>query len=120
MEKVKNSNKGETSFFLSILKGSLASLCISLIGILIFAFLIRFISIPDSAISPINQVIKGVSILIGCFIGLKKTNEMGFISGLLIGVFYTIKRLLKCNHFSKKKGFDPVPDNLKGDLKWLI
>ena len=90
MEKVKNSNKGETSFFLSILKGSLASLCISLIGILIFAFLIRFISIPDSAISPINQVIKGVSILIGCFIGLKKTNEMGFISGLLIGVFYTI------------------------------
>ena len=40
--------------------------------------------------------------------------------GVVVGVFYTIKRLLKCNHFSKKKGFDPVPDNLKGDLKWLI
>lgn len=44
---------------------------------------------PDSAISPINQVIKGISILIGCFIGLKKSNEMGFISGLVIGIFYT-------------------------------
>ena len=93
MEKLKKRVKehsGESSFFLNTLKGSLIALCISLIGILIFAFIIRFISIPDSAISPINQVIKGVSVLVGCFIGLKKSKEMGFISGLVIGIFYTI------------------------------
>ena len=79
----------DNSFFMGALKGSLIALCVSLIGILIFAFLIRFISISDNAISPINQVIKGVSILTGTFIGLKRTKEMGFISGLVIGVIYT-------------------------------
>ena len=79
----------DNSFFMGALKGSLIALCVSLIGILIFAFLIRFISISDNAISPINQVIKGVSILTGTFIGLKRTKEMGFISGLVIGIIYT-------------------------------
>ena len=40
--------------------------------------------------------------------------------GVVVGVFYTIKRLLKCNHFSKLSGTDPVPDNIKGELKWLV
>ena len=93
MEKLKKRVKehsGESPFFLNTLEGSLIAICRSLIGMLMFAFIIRFISIPDSAISPINQVIKGVSILVGCFIGLKKSKEMGFISGLVIGIFYTI------------------------------
>lgn len=40
--------------------------------------------------------------------------------GVCVGVFLTIKRILRCNHFSSKSGLDPVPDNLKGDLKWVI
>lgn len=40
--------------------------------------------------------------------------------GVIIGVFYTVKRLLKCNHFSKSRGLDTVPDNIKGEIKWLI
>ncbi|MGN1222765.1 MAG: membrane protein insertion efficiency factor YidD [Christensenellales bacterium] len=40
--------------------------------------------------------------------------------GVCVGVFYTIKRLLKCSHFSKSHGLDPVKDNIKGELKWVI
>ena len=40
--------------------------------------------------------------------------------GVCKGVFLTIKRILRCSHFSSKCGLDPVPDNLKGDLKWII
>ena len=47
-----------------------------------------------------------------CVIALKRFG--------VVGVFYTFKRILKCSHFSKKHGLDPVPDNIKGDLKWLI
>lgn len=47
-----------------------------------------------------------------CVIALKRFG--------VIGVFYAVKRILKCSHFSKKHGLDPVPDNIKGDLKWLI
>ncbi len=92
MGKIKNKNKensNDSSFFINVIKGALIALCVSLIGILIFAFVIRFIYIPENAISPINQVIKGLSILIGCFIGLKKCKEMGFITGLVIGFIYT-------------------------------
>ncbi|HEY8390571.1 MAG TPA: membrane protein insertion efficiency factor YidD [Clostridia bacterium] len=37
----------------------------------------------------------------------------------LYGVVLGIKRLLRCVPW-KKGGFDPVPDNPKGDMKWLM
>lgn len=89
-KKQKSSNDQNTpSVFLTVLKGALVALSISLIGILIFAFVLRFVSIPDGAISPVNQIIKGVSVLIGTLFALKKTKEMGLINGLLIGFTYT-------------------------------
>ena len=89
MKKVKTISDKNPNIFLTILKGSLIALSISLIGILIFAFVLRFVAISDTLIAPINQVIKGVSVLIGTIIALKKSKEMGLISGLLIGLTYT-------------------------------
>ncbi len=77
-------------FLKKIIKGSLIALSISLIGICIFAFLLRFLDISTSLIKPINECIKIFSILIGTFIGLKQVKEMGLISGFLIGFIYTI------------------------------
>ena len=39
----------------------------------------------------------------------------GLIGGFLLGV----KRIVKCGPHSKG-GLDPVPENIKGDVKWLI
>lgn len=39
--------------------------------------------------------------------------------GALKGTFWGIKRVLRCNHFSKG-GYDPVPENLVGEYKWLL
>lgn len=92
MEKIEVSaeKQEKVSFFASVLKGALFALSFSLIAILIFAFLLRFIAIPDSAIKPVNQVIKILSVFFGVFMGLKKSKEMGLISGLVIGLLYTI------------------------------
>lgn len=81
---------GKNKLILSILKGVLVGLCVSLVGILLFAFILRFTSISDTIIAPVNQVIKGVSIFLGVFVGLKKHKEMGLLSGLLIGLLFTI------------------------------
>ena len=89
MKKTKTVSSGKNNIFLTILKGSLIALSISLIGILIFAFVLRFIPISDNLIMPINQVIKGLSVLIGTILALRKVNEMGLVSGLLIGLVYT-------------------------------
>ncbi len=75
---------------LSIVKGCLIALCVSLVGILIFGFCLKFTSLSDKLITPINQVIKGLSIFLGVLFGLKKQKEMGLVSGLLIGIIYTM------------------------------
>ena len=76
--------------WLNILKGSLVALSVSLVGILIFAFFIKYVAVPTEAIKPVNQVIKGISLLVGTFVALKKVNQMGLINGLLIGLCYTV------------------------------
>ena len=41
--------------------------------------------------------------------------EYGAFKGLILA----IKRILRCNPRSKC-GFDPLPPNIKGEIKWLI
>ena len=39
--------------------------------------------------------------------------------GVIKGIFLGTKRLLRCVPW-REGGFDPVPDNPKGDMKWLF
>jgi len=39
--------------------------------------------------------------------------------GAFVGLLMTIERLSRCNPFHKG-GFDPVPENYRGKIKWLI
>lgn len=39
--------------------------------------------------------------------------------GIFGGTILAIKRIVRCNPKSKG-GLDPVPSNIKGDIKWLI
>lgn len=48
-----------------------------------------------------------------CIIAIKRF-------GIVKGVFYTIKRLIRCNSHNTSSHLDPVLDNIKGDIKWLI
>ncbi len=102
----KVSDKPKNTLVISILKGSLTAVCVSLIGILIFAFLLKFTNISDSIISPVNQVIKGVSVFLGVFLGLKKQKELGLVSGLLIGLIYTIAAFLVFSLLNGAFSFD--------------
>ncbi len=86
---LKSEKKGG-SLWLCVAKGVVAGLCVALVGILIFAFILRFTSISDDVITPVNQVIKGVSIFFGVFVGMKKHKSKGLLSGFLIGLFFTI------------------------------
>lgn len=92
--KTLKSEKSGSSAFLCIAKGVAVGFCVALVGILIFAFILRFTSISDKLIAPVNQVIKGVSIFFGVFIGLKKHKEMGLLNGFLIGLLFTIVAFL--------------------------
>ncbi|MBE5735076.1 MAG: TIGR04086 family membrane protein [Clostridiales bacterium] len=88
MEKTKNMSRGGSAI-LEILKGTIFALVISMLLIIVFAVIIRFVNVPDSIIMPVNQVIKGVSLLIACIIALKGSTK-GFIKGLIIGTVYAV------------------------------
>jgi putative membrane protein (TIGR04086 family) len=92
--KTLKNEKNEESFFLCILKGVLVGLSTALVGILLFAFVLRFTNISDKIITPVNQVIKGVSIFFGVFLGLKKHKQQGLLSGFLIGILFTLVAFL--------------------------
>ena len=47
---------------------------------------------------------------------IKAVNEFGIFKGSLLGV----KRLFRCVPWQKKRGYDPVPINIKGDNKWIL
>ncbi len=88
MEKVNNNEKN--NILLNGLKGSMLSVCISLVLILIFAFIIKLTSMSDALIKPINQVIKIVSILIGTMFIVKKVKQKGLLLGAMVGLLYSI------------------------------
>ena len=89
-EKAKSGGGHHSSIVGNVTKGSVIALCVSLLLVLVFAFLLKFTNIPDGAIASVNQVIKGLSVFIGVFVGMKKTKELGLICGMLIGVVYTL------------------------------
>ncbi len=46
---------------------------------------------------------------------MEAVKSFGAVKGCAMGGM----RILRCNPFSKG-GFDPVPDNLKGEIKWVL
>ena len=70
----------------SIVKGANLSLIVSLISILIFAFIIKMAGLNNGVIKCVNQFIKIISIFLGCAFFVK--GGMGLVKGLLLGVIF--------------------------------
>ncbi len=85
---MENVSVKQKSFWTSVIKGSIFAVTCSLLLILLFALIIRFLAVPDNLIMPINQIIKIVSIFVGCMVALKGSNR-GIFKGAVIGLFYT-------------------------------
>lgn len=103
--RIKSVNLKNNNNLFSILKGALSALIISLIGILVFAFVIKLTSISDGLIKPINQTIKVISIFFGCFL-VKNNSVKNLSSGLLIGVMYTILAFILFSALNGKFDFN--------------
>ena len=107
---------------IAVLKGSLISVVVSLIGILFFAFIIKMFGITDQFLRPVNQVIKAISILLGVFDGLKKYREKGLVLGLAIGLVYTLLAFLVFSALNGNFNFDKtlLTDILFGGIMGAI
>ena len=109
-----------------VIKGALVSVSITLVIILLFAVIVRFLNISDSWIFPINQVIKVISIIFGVIVLLKNNREKGFLKGLLLGIIYFLLSffvfsILQGNFsFALKNLYDLLLTTLMGGLVGII
>ena len=88
---VENSKKN-TIF--SLIKGIFISIFVSLIGILIFAIILKFFDVPKNFIQPINQVIKFLSILLGVKSMYSSSVNKNLLFSVFLGAIYTLLAML--------------------------
>ncbi len=97
------------NYFFELIVAIFIALIISLVLIVIAAFAIKLFNISDNAIVIINQVIKGLSILIAGVTCLKLPNN-GWLRGFILGIVYISLAFVV---------FSLLADNFAFDLKLL-
>lgn len=74
----------------NILKASLIGVVTSIVLVLIFAFVLKFVDLNSHAISLVDQIIKLLSVVVAVLIVSRATPENLFIKAVLTGVVYSI------------------------------
>lgn len=87
MRHKKNAVERDRGYVFEIVKANIIALIVALIAILISALIVKIFTVSDGAIPIINQVIKSVSIFIGCLVSFKKPNN-GWLRGLNCGFIF--------------------------------
>lgn len=78
----------EKGFLSGIIKGALCSVIITLVSVLIFAFIVKFALLGSGVIKAVNQFIKIISILLGSIFFIR--GSLGLIKGVVLGLLTTI------------------------------
>jgi len=77
------------SSVLEVTKALVLALVFTLALILVFALIIQWCNVPSGWITPVNQVIKGVSLLLASIISFRGGRH-GWRKGLVLGLIYVV------------------------------
>ncbi len=69
-------------------KGVGISVIAMLIGVLVFALIIKIASLSPSVIKPVNQFIKAIALFLGCFFSI--SGSKGYLKGAVSGLISVI------------------------------
>ena len=75
-------------FVSQIFKGVITAVLVTLVGVLLFAFILSFVDLSGAVIKPVNQFIKLSAVFLGCFFIIK--DDSAVLKGGLIGLLSTI------------------------------
>ena len=78
------------SILLSLLKGLLISIAITLIGMLLLALWVTFSTLSDSVLTWMNQLLKLAAIIPGVCAAVGRAGHRGFATGAALGLIYAI------------------------------
>ncbi len=78
------------SGFLTILKCCLLGIVATLIGVVVFAVVLKFTDLNDTVVSIVNDVIKGISIFLCIFLLNRKIEKGLLVKSAFAGLLYGI------------------------------
>ena len=71
-----------------VIKGVLTAVITALIGVLIFACVVKITLMQSNSVKIVNQIIKIVSVFLGCMVAVRA--EKGLLKGCLIGAISNV------------------------------
>ena len=81
------------TFIFDLVRSTIIAVIISLLCVLVFALIVNLADVGEKVITPINTIIKIVSVFVGCIVGFKDKSK-GAIKGALSGLLYTLLAIL--------------------------
>ena len=95
--------RGNTIF--NYLKGLVVSMMISLALVVVLAFSLKWFSLEEKFISPLNLAIKTISVFVGSLIAIKGESK-GLIKGVIFGILYVALAFVSFSFLAKSFSFD--------------
>ena len=90
MKADRRQKQGRKELILQALKGAVMGLIVTIVGVLIFAVIIKESGAEDQLVSAVNQILKVVSIFIAAWIGTRSLTQGQIPAGILAGVAYVL------------------------------
>lgn len=87
MQKIKSLNWGSA---INILKCCLLGIIFTLLGIVLLAFVLKFVDLSSMVISYINDIIKGLAIFIAMLRVKKHNQDKLLIKSVFVGIIYAL------------------------------
>lgn len=97
--KSKSSSVSE-NLILSYLKGLIVSMLVSFGLVILLAFSLKWFSVSEKLITPLNLLIKTISVVVGSCIAIKGESK-GLIKGVLFGFLYITAAFASFSFLSK-------------------
>ena len=107
-----------------IIKASAAAIVISLLFVLIFTLIIQLFSLPTTAVKPVNQVFKTVSVAAGGLIFIR--GDKGLLKGAIYGLIAVLATYLLYGLISRSLSvswtfaIEIVLGIVAGAISWVI
>lgn len=93
MRSKRNAVERDRGYVFEIVKADIIALIFALLAILLSALAVKLFNVSDNAIPIINQVIKSLSVFIGCIVSLKKPHN-GWLRGIICGFTFVMLSFL--------------------------
>lgn len=104
-EKGKNNAKEEKNI-VKIIKGSIISIILTIIMLLIFSIILAYTNVSESAATPVVFCITIISILAGSIISVRRAKKNGLVNGAIVGGIYILTIYILSSIFTTTFGLN--------------